>query len=213
MVVRLSDKKGKHQNKFRCFLPPAHCWRRGNRSIQPWPSLIQKVVHALLSTFWTVHKTRRHKRKEGKPSFQKHAMFKLYQSSNETDNPASQPTSHIELSSAALLSQLPLSSVYVVASLPLLPSLFVPIAAVAFPLLPSPPVPVVSAASPLFLFHPVEFSPLASVRATVFWVPSSADSASTGSVPVPVGILMLLFGFSMASSSNSINLLIRFSFQ
>ena len=32
----------------------------------------QKVVHALLSTFWTIHKTRWHKRKEGTPSFHKH---------------------------------------------------------------------------------------------------------------------------------------------
>ena len=57
---------------------------RGNHSFQSWPTLIRKVVHAILSTFQTIHTTRRHQKK-GRNTLVPEA---LYHNSKETDEPA-----------------------------------------------------------------------------------------------------------------------------
>ena len=68
-------KKRKHQHSIRCFLPTSSPLKKGDSS-QPWPTLIQKLVHALLSTFWNIYtKQRSTQSSSNKPTAQVNKLF------------------------------------------------------------------------------------------------------------------------------------------
>ena len=76
--------KGTHQNKFGPSFPSSPL-KKGNHSFQLWPTLIRMVGRPTSNLLKFTQQGGTKER--GKPSFQRHTMFNLYQQMKETNKP------------------------------------------------------------------------------------------------------------------------------